>query len=147
MFIGASPGSAGGGIKTTTFVAVWLSIVCMLKNKSQTTIHERSLPRDVAQKAVAIATLAMMWIIVVTGLLTITENANFLVILFEAVSAFGTVGLSLGITSSLTIFGKSLIILSMFIGRVGLLTIVYAIGKGDESGSRAKYPESKIMVG
>ncbi len=147
MFIGASPGSTGGGIKTTTFVAVLLSIFCLLRNKCQITVHARSIPRDITQKAVAVATLAMMWIILVTGLLTITENADFLSLLFETVSAFGTVGLSLGITSGLSFIGKVLIILTMFIGRVGLLTIAYAIGKGSNLGNQAKYPESKIMVG
>lgn len=147
MFIGASPGSTGGGIKTTTFVTLMLSIYCMLRNKCQITVHERSISKDILQKAVAIFTLAIMWIIFVTGLLTITEQADFITLLFETVSAFGTVGLSLGITSSLSFMGKLLIILTMFIGRVGLLTIAFAIGQGSNIGNQAKYPESKIIVG
>ncbi len=147
MFIGASPGSAGGGIKTTTFVAVWLSTFSMLRNKCQITVHERSIPREITQKAVAISTLAIMWIVLITGLLTITEDAEFMILLFETISAFGTVGLSLGVTASLTSIGKILIITTMFIGRVGLLTIAYAIGKGSNHSHQAKYPESKIMVG
>jgi len=147
MFIGASPGSTGGGIKTTTFAAVILSIFCMLGNKRQITVHDKSISREVTQKAAAIMTLAIMWIILITGLLTLTEKADFMALLFETVSAFGTVGLSLGITSSLSFLGKFLIIITMFTGRVGLLTIAYSIGKNDDSGNQAKYPESKIMVG
>ncbi|AFV01043.1 MULTISPECIES: TrkH family potassium uptake protein [unclassified Dehalobacter] len=147
MFIGASPGSTGGGIKTTTFVAIMLSIFSIFRNKSQVTIHGRSIPKEVIQKAVAIMTLAIIWIILVTGLLSITEEADLITLLFETVSAFGTVGLSLGITSDLTLFGKILIILTMFVGRVGLLTIAFSIGKGNNPGNQAKYPESKIMIG
>ncbi|AHF08746.1 TrkH family potassium uptake protein [Dehalobacter restrictus] len=147
MFIGASPGSTGGGIKTTTFVAIMLSIFSIFRNKSQVTVHGRSIPGEVVQKAVAIMTMAIMWIILVTGLLSITEKADLIALLFETVSAFGTVGLSMGITSNLTLFGKILIILTMFIGRVGLLTIAFSIGKGNNPGNQAKYPESKIMIG
>ncbi|UWG96588.1 TrkH family potassium uptake protein [Dehalobacter sp. DCM] len=147
MFIGASPGSTGGGVKTTTFMTILLSVFSMFRNKYQVTIHGRSIPREVIQKAVAIMTLAIMWIILVTGLLTITESANFMTLLFETVSAFGTVGLTLGVTPSLSLIGKILIILTMFIGRVGLLTIAFSIGKVNNPGNQAKYPESKIMVG
>ncbi|TCX48919.1 TrkH family potassium uptake protein [Dehalobacter sp. 14DCB1] len=147
MFIGASPGSTGGGIKTTTFVAIMLSVFSTFRNKGQVTVRGRSIPGEVIRKAVAIVALSVMWVVLVTGLLTITEDADLTTLLFESVSAFGTVGLSLGITSGLTFFGKILIILTMFIGRVGLLTIAFSIGKGNHSDNQVKYPESKIMVG
>lgn len=147
MFIGASPGSTGGGIKTTTFVTIILAVRAMLKNKAQVVVRERSIPFEVVRKAAAIAVLGTIWIVLVTALLTITEQEEFMVLLFETVSAFGTVGLTLGVTSSLTIWGKVLIILTMFSGRVGLLTMVYALGNNNNAGDHAKYPESKIMVG
>lgn len=147
MFIGTSPGSTGGGIKTTTFVAILISIFCTLKNKRQITIRGRALAKETTEKAVALAALAIMWIILVTGLLTLTERSDFLPLLFETVSAFSTVGLSLGITANLSDIGKLLLILTMFIGRVGFLTLAFAIGKRRVAGNQAKYPETKIMVG
>jgi trk system potassium uptake protein TrkH len=147
MFIGASPGSTGGGIKTTTFIAILISIFCTIKHKCQFTIRNRAISREITEKAVVISALAIMWIILITGLLTLTETADFLTLLFETVSAFSTVGLSLGITSSLSDIGKILLIVTMFIGRVGFLTLAFAIGRGQKTSNQAKYPESKIMVG
>jgi trk system potassium uptake protein TrkH len=97
----------------------------------------------IMQKAVAISTLAILWIIFITGLPTITEQADFMTILFEVVSAFGTVGLSLGITASLTTVGKILIICTMFIGRVGLLTIAMPLAGGIFMPTRQNIPSRK----
>jgi trk system potassium uptake protein len=147
MFIGASPGSTGGGIKTTTFVSILLSIRSTFSNNRPITIEERTIPKELIQKAFVVTTLAMFWVMFVTGILTITEEAELRILLFEAVSAFATTGLSLGITPHLTSLGKIAVILSMFAGRVGLLTLVFALGKKHAAINHLKYAEERIIIG
>ena len=148
MFIGASPGSTGGGIKTTTFVTVFLSIIANFKGKCTVDIRERTLPADIVQKAITVAFSAFTLIILVTGLLTITEQQEFFSLLFEVTSAFGTVGLSTGITPTLTNFGKIAIMLTMFIGRVGPLTLAFALAqRAKKQKAQIKYPEERILIG
>ena len=149
MFIGASPGSTGGGVKTTTFVAVVLLVVNILKGKNTVVVKERTLSSDIIQKAVAIMASAMLWIFMVTFLLTITEEADFLTILFEVTSAFGTVGLTMGLTPHLSGAGKLAIILTMFIGRVGLITLVFALAQKNKKtqATTIKYPEEHLIIG
>lgn len=148
MFIGASPGSTGGGIKTTTFVTVFLSIIANFKGKCTVDIRERTLPADIVQKAITVAFSAFILIIFVTGLLTITEQQEFFSLLFEVTSAFGTVGLSTGITPTLTNFGKIAIMLTMFIGRVGPLTLAFALAqRAKKQKAQIKYPEERILIG
>lgn len=148
MFIGASPGSTGGGIKTTTFVAIVMSVINTLKGNCQVTISERNIPKDIIQKAITITFLAMLLIIIVTMVLSITENSDLLTLLFETVSAFGTVGLSMGITPNLSQLGKAAIIFTMFCGRVGPLTLVFALSyKRKTAAVNIKYPEEKLIIG
>lgn len=154
MFIGASPGSCGGGIKTTTFITLVLSVMSTLKGKCQVTIKDRALSKDMLPKALSITLASALLVITTTLFLTITEKNDFLVILFEAVSAFGTVGLSMGITTLLSSPGKMAVIFTMFCGRIGPLTLAYALGQrkngssGDSlGGSRIKFPEEKIIIG
>lgn len=147
MYIGASPGSTGGGIKTTTFVAVFQSIIATLRGRCDVNIRERTLHEDTIKKATAIAFSAMVLILGITCLLTITEEAEFLDLLFEATSAFATVGLSTGITPGLSTFGRIAIILTMFVGRVGPLTLAFAMAQRSCNKNYIKYPEEKIMIG
>ncbi len=148
MFIGASPGSTGGGIKTTTFLAIILSVSSTFKGYCHVTLGERTLPKDIIQKALAMTFLAMMLVLTVTALLTVTEEADFLTLLFEATSAFGTVGLSLGITPHLSSLGRLAIIFTMFCGRVGPLTLVFALAqKRTLVMNQIKYPEERIIIG
>ena len=147
MFIGASPGSAGGGIKTTTFVAVVLSVIANFQGKHDASYRGRTLPKEIIQKAVTIIMAAMLLIIIVTGFLTMTENADFMTLLFETVSAFGTVGLGLGITPYLTPLGKTAIIFTMYAGRVGPLTLAFALAQKRKATAQIKYPEEKILIG
>lgn len=146
MFIGASPGSTGGGIKTTTFGALLFTVLATIRGKEDVDIFKRRLSQQVIFKAMTISFLSLVLIIFMTLLLTITEGAPFLDILFETFSAFGTVGLSTGITSQLSIPGRLLITLTMFIGRIGPLTLALAFGEG-KTRSLYHYPEEKIMVG
>lgn len=148
MFIGASPGSTGGGVKTTTFISVVLSVLSTFKGEEQISVKGRTLPREVVKKAVAIITMATLLIFVVVSLLTLTEKADFLTLLFEVTSAFGTVGLSLGVTPHLTIIGKIAIMLTMFTGRVGPLTLGFALSRKIQGAQVSmKYPEEKIIIG
>jgi trk system potassium uptake protein TrkH len=149
MFIGGSPSSTAGGIKTTTVGVLILSIISIIRGKNDTEVFNRRIAKDVINRALAIAVIGMLWVAVVTMILSITEaNKDFLDIFFETVSAFGTVGLSLGITSKLSLIGKLVISLTMFAGRVGTLTIVFALGRKQQNNKGLiRYPEGKVMVG
>ncbi|MBP7332914.1 MAG: TrkH family potassium uptake protein [Firmicutes bacterium] len=146
MFIGASPGSTGGGIKTTTFGALVVSVWCIIRGKENTEIFQRRIGQHQVYKSLAILLLAGGLVTMVTLLLTITEKADFLALLFETTSAFGTVGLTMGITTHLTTFGRILIIMTMFLGRLGPLTLAFAMARAKQK-SHLRYPEEKIMVG
>lgn len=148
MFIGASPGSTGGGIKTTTFISIILSVLSTFRSDQHIALEGRTLPKDIIQKALAITTLAAFLIFLVTSILTITENADFLTLFFEVTSAFGTVGLTLGITPDLSSVGKVAIILTMFAGRVGPLTLAFFLSqKANKSSVHIKYPDERIIIG
>lgn len=147
MFIGGSPGGTAGGIKTTTTGILLMTIICMIKNREDTTVFNRTITKGLVYKAFVISTIAMGVVIVDTMILSITEvGASLEYILYEIVSAFGTVGLTLGLTPKLTVVGKLLIALTMYIGRVGPLTLFLALSS-KKNGSSIKYPEGKILVG
>ncbi len=147
MFIGGSSGSTAGGVKTSTIGVVFAMIKSVLRGDNDTELFKRRIPLIIVKKAITIIGLGLSLIIFMTMLLSITEPSfRFQDILFEVVSAFGTVGLSLGITPSLSFVGKILIILTMFFGRVGSLTIFLAIAFNKKATS-VKYPEEKIIVG
>jgi len=152
MFIGASPGSAGGGIKTCTFGILIASIISMIKNKERVWAFKRTIPKGVVRKALVIFVLGLGWVFLFSLLLSVTERGHvfggnyYLRILFETVSAFGTVGLSTGITSMLSDLGKILIIITMFVGRIGPLTLALAVALQEEK-LLYNYPEEQIMVG
>ncbi|OPY62745.1 TrkH family potassium uptake protein [Pelotomaculum terephthalicicum] len=146
MFIGASPGSTGGGVKTTTIGALAIAVWSMAKGKENAEVFQRRIGPEQIYKSVAIILLATILVASVSLLLSITENADFLAVLFEATSAFGTVGLSMGLTPELTSAGRIIIMLTMFLGRVGLLTVIFALANKQRS-TPLRYPEEKIMVG
>ncbi len=146
MFIGASPGSTGGGIKTTTFTILLGAIVAMIRGKEDIVIFRFRLAKDRILKAITLTMFALFLVIIVAMLLSTTENHHFLMILFEVASAFGTVGLSMGLTSDLSIFGKILIALTMFAGRLGPITLAYALQPKQEK-ELYRYPEGKITIG
>jgi len=152
MFIGASPGSTGGGIKTCTFGVLLATIIAMVKNKEKVWVFHKTIPRRIVREALTIVLLSLGWIFLFALLLSITEKGNiygkdyFLRLLFETTSAFGTVGLSTGITSMLTGLGKVLIIMTMFVGRIGPLTLALAVALREER-LLYDYPEEQVMVG
>lgn len=146
MFVGGSPGSTAGGIKTTTFTMLWLAIYSNLKGKKDTELFRRSVETEEVFRALSIALLSLFFVFTVTFLLSLCQQADLIKILFEVVSALGTVGLSLGLTTDLTDLGQILIIITMFVGRLGPLTIgfafIYQKKKPD-----MKYPSTRIMIG
>ncbi|MBU3911268.1 MAG: Trk family potassium uptake protein [Candidatus Omnitrophica bacterium] len=152
MVIGASPGSTGGGIKTCTLGVMLAWAWAMIRNRPNIHIFKRNIPMPIFRKSVMIIGLAVAWIVVFTMLLSFVEDKNeampnyFLRILFEVTSAFGTVGLSTGITPILSSLGKALIILTMFAGRVGPLTLALALA-AKENVTFYKYPDEKVIVG
>ncbi len=149
MFIGGSPGSTAGGIKTTTFGLLVLMIFTTVRGREDVEFSYRRIERDVINRALVIFAIAIAVVLVVTFLMTITElGHSFIEIFFEVVSALGTVGLSMGITGSLTDIGKLLITLTMFFGRLGPLTIVVALArKQQDKHALIRYPQGKITVG
>ncbi len=152
MFIGASPGSTGGGVKTVTFGIVLAALYSMFRNENRINLFGRTIPKETYRRAAVIVFLALSVVIGSSFLLSATESTAaqssryFLSVLFESTSAFGTVGLSTGITPNLTPLGKIIIMLTMFAGRVGPLTLALAIAMHKEKAA-FRYPEERLMVG
>ncbi|TFE27900.1 TrkH family potassium uptake protein [Cohnella luojiensis] len=146
MFIGASPGSTGGGIKTTTFTALIGAVIAMVRGKEDVVLFKYRLAQERVYKALTVTLFAFGLVITATMLLSTVEDQRFLMILFEVTSAFGTVGLSMGLTAQLSVAGKIIIILMMFIGRLGPLTLTYAIGP-KQGRMLYRNAEGKIIIG
>ncbi len=146
MFIGASPGSTGGGIKTTTFAVLILSLTSMLKGKKDLSAFNRKISLNNYREATSLITLAAILVFGVIFIMMLIEPFSFEKIAFEAFSAFGTVGLSMGITPSLSFTGKLLITLLMYIGRIGPLTIIYALSISRRQ-TNIEFAEEKIAIG
>lgn len=146
MFIGASPGSTGGGVKTTTIATLLVVLWALVRNKDDVTIFQRRLSNETIYKAFAVVMIGLLIIIGVSMILAITEEDPFLDLFFETVSAFGTVGLSTGVTGGLSSIGRFVIILTMFVGRVGPMTLAVAMGE-QKVKLAIRYPEEKIMIG
>jgi len=155
MFVGASPGSTGGGIKTTTFGVLVALVVARWRGRGRASVFHRTIPHAVMDRALLLAILAWALVSLAIGLLAVVETGDvpylderprFVAMMFEAVSAFGTVGLSTGITPMLGTGSKLVLIALMFMGRVGPLTLVLAIRPRDQKG-RFRYAEENVMVG
>jgi potassium uptake TrkH family protein len=146
MFIGASPSSVGGGIRTTTFAIVILTIFSYAKGNSSVKIFKREIyPDDIRRSFVVVSVAIIIWSISII-LLSATETAPLLAIIFEVSSAFGTCGLSMGITPDLSTFGKILSMVLMFIGRVGILTFLFLI-RGKIVKENYHYPKESVIIG
>lgn len=146
MFIGAAPGSTGGGIKITTFAVLVTAVAARLRGKEDIVMFRHRIAKENVYRALTITLMSLMLLVIATMLLSLTESAEFLTVLFEAVSAFGTSGLSMGLTPELTTAGKVLVIILMFMGRTGPLTLAYAL-KPKGSKELYRYPEGKITIG
>lgn len=149
MFIGGSPAGTAGGIKTTTLGIILFTVISVIKGKEETEIFKRRISWELVNRALTIAIIGVTLIVSVTMILTITDSEfSFIALLYETVSAFATVGLTLNITPQLSIIGKMLMISMMFAGRVGILTIAFALARKQHLNKGSiKYPEGKILVG
>lgn len=147
MFIGGASGSTAGGIKVTTAGVLIMTVVCVVKGKQDTEINKRRISKEIVYRALAITIISLTLVITVTMILSITEvKFPFEYYLYEATSAFGTVGITLGLTTKLSAIGKVVILLTMYAGRVGPLTLAIAFARKLKNSS-IKYPEEKILVG
>jgi trk system potassium uptake protein TrkH len=147
MFIGASPSGTGGGIKTTALSILTNCTRSVLRGQEQVIVYRRQVSFSLILKAVAVVVGSVASIVIATGLIAFFDpEINLIAILFEVISAFATVGLSTGITATLSGFAKIIIILTMYIGRVGILVFMAAIF-GDPLPSSLKYPEENLLVG
>lgn len=155
MFVGASPGSTGGGVKTTSLAVLLAALYSRLKGYRMTSVFKRTIPDETVTRTLTLFLLAALWIGLMTFLLLAVEvrgvggrqsHGMLLDYLFEVVSAFGTVGLSLGVTAQLSAAGKLLVTLLMFVGRVGLLTFAFFVIRptGREG---TQYAEENLMIG
>jgi trk system potassium uptake protein TrkH len=146
MFIGASPGSTGGGIKTTTFAIMVLAIISILTGKSNVSAFKKKISVHGIKEAISLIGISIGFLMLLLFALFIVTDGSFQEVTFEAVSAFGTVGLSMGFTSSLNFAGKIIIILLMYLGRIGPLTILYALAQRVVK-KRVNYLEENISIG
>lgn len=151
MFIGGSPGSTAGGVKTTTVGIVVIAIFRLIKGNEDVEVLWKRIPIKLILRAIAVIGIALMIIAISTLILLVSEKSlglSFMDMLFEVVSAFGTVGLSRGLTPQLSDIGRLVITLTMFVGRLGPLTLAFGIAQRQkENKGYYRYPEGKILVG
>jgi trk system potassium uptake protein TrkH len=147
MFIGGSPGGTAGGVKTTTFGIIIFTLIAVLKGRSDVEIYKKKLSQSTVYKAIAIFFLGLTIVVIGVMILSINEiGATFEEIVYEVLSAFGTVGLTMGITPGLQSISKVTLILIMYMGRVGPLTVMLALSNKQEK-INIKYPEGKLLIG
>src|SRR5688572_17755287 len=145
MFIGASPGSTGGGVKTTTVAALFAGLRAELGNRAPHLL-DRTVPQSMIRKAIGVAFLSMTIVLFAFFLLLLLESLPPLELAFEVVSAFSTTGLTTGITPKLSVPGKLLITLMMFIGRIGPLTLALALAAKNQK-TVVQLPEERLVIG
>jgi trk system potassium uptake protein TrkH len=154
MFIGAGPGSTAGGIKITTFILLSMIFLSFIKQKDSVVMYKKFIPQIIVYRTISIFLFAISWLIFAYTILlatkqqipaTLSQDASHR-LLFELISAFGTVGLSTGITNYLNLIGKIVIIITMFFGRLGPTVIAVTIRRS-EYPVQIEYPEEQVMVG
>jgi trk system potassium uptake protein len=146
MFIGASPNSTGGGIKTTTLGVMVAGLRAVLKGREDITMFRRRVPHKTLHSAFSLTLAAGLWCTVVIGLMLLTEPATFQEIVFEVISAFGNVGLSMGITTKLSTLSRMMLSATMFFGRLGPLAIGFSL-IGRRESPLHHYAEDEVYVG
>jgi potassium uptake TrkH family protein len=146
MFIGASPSSVGGGIRTTTFAINLLCLYHFARGRRAIRVFNRELHQDDIIKSLVVSIMAVLICFFAVLILMVTENQSLLAIIFEVASAFGTTGLSMGITPELSAIGKMVLIILMFIGRVGVISFLLIIGGKTEKES-IHYPKERVIIG
>jgi trk system potassium uptake protein TrkH len=147
MFIGSAPASMGGGITTGTFSVLILAIWSLSRGYDRVRAGQRTIAMGMVWRAVTVLCISLGVVMVGAWLLLLSQDLEFSAALFEAVSAFSTTGLSLGVTTNLDAFGRLIVIVLMFWGRLGAITIMLALLKRDPRPSRVQYPEETVLVG
>ena len=150
MFIGGAPGSAAAGIKVTTLAVLVYTIRAMCRGEEETVISHRLVPNEIVRESIVIVVALMTFVVVIMGALLVTETKTgiaFDALFFEAISAVTTTGLSVGDTTArLSPAGRVVIMVAMFLGRLGALTVVLMIGDR-ESKRHLRYPSEELVVG
>lgn len=149
MLIGGSPAGTAGGIKTVTFAMILLSIYKLAEGRKNVAVFRRQISNEIVSRATSIATISLFICIIATFMLSISETGSFIDIMFEVFSAFGTVGLSASFTSTLTVFGKLVIICLMFVGRIGPITmmLIFVNRYNQQKGKEIEYPKGDVLIG
>ncbi|MBQ2284550.1 MAG: potassium transporter KtrB, partial [Clostridia bacterium] len=147
MFIGGSPVGTAGGIKTVTVMVLLLTALSTVKNKNEIVIFNRSISHRSVKKAVAVFCMSFIIVFISTILLSAVSDASALDILYETVSATATVGLTRNLTPTLTLWGKIIIIITMYLGRIGPISLAVALNTKTESQNIIKTPIEEISVG
>jgi len=146
MWVGASPGSTGGGIKTSTLALAVLNVISIARGKSRIEVYGREVPATSLYRAFGVMWLSILVIGIAVMLISLTDaGIPLLKVVFEVVSAYSTVGLSLGITSGLSAAGKLILVFTMFIGRVSMLSVLIALLKNKNS-ERYHFPSERILI-
>ena len=147
MFIGASPLSTGGGIKSTTFFIILQSMWSVFRGKSEIIVFGRTISRELRDQAFAIFTMGTIWVVTAGIILSVIDGEvhELEEVIFETVSGFGTVGMGIGITSEWNMWGKLILTLTMLVGRVGIMTFMLSLIT--QKNTRIKYPAENIMIG
>ncbi len=147
MFLGSSPNSAGGGVRTVTFFVTILAIASFALGKKAVVYKERTIKQETVMKSMVMVIMAFIWVGFITQSILIVEDFSYKQIAFEVLSAFGTTGLSLGITSELSIFSRALLVATMFVGRVSLVSLLLMFKRKGGEKSNIQYPEMDMIVG
>lgn len=148
MFIGGSPAGTAGGVKTVTIGIIFIEVISVIRARDDAEAFGRRIPRKIVKRALAVMMISIVVVMSVTMVLTLTEVGSFMDILFEAVSGFATVGLTLGQTGELSTVGKLVMSMTMFIGRLGPITMAVAFSiSSNKKKLNIKRPEEKVMVG
>lgn len=149
MFIGGSPAGTAGGLKTVTFAIIVLSCISLTQGKEKVSVFRRTIDSMVARRALMIALISLSMTFIALLILSITENKSFIDLMFEVYSAFATVGLTASLTPYLTSIGKIVIMILMFIGRIGPLTMMLLFVKKHNqlNGKEIEYPDGDVLIG
>ena len=147
MFVGCAPASLGGGITTGTFGVLALALRSSVQGHSVVRFHSRTVPHETIRRAAAVLSISLLLVFVASWLILVTHDVPFSDVLFEVVSALATCGLSLGVTGELNLFGRLIIILMMFWGRLGALTIAVALLQLRPEKQLVEYPEATLLIG
>ncbi len=147
MFVGGSPIGTAGGVKTTTIMVLVLTVGCLIRGKQETSVFGRTISAETIRKALGVVTISLGVIFMAIMLLLVFEKGTLIDLAYEVVSATATVGLSRNVTAGLGIIGKYIIVVCMFLGRIGPISLAIALGKQSKQKGKYRYPVEEIPVG